>query len=165
MTDDELESFMNSIVAAIDRQIMDRVCRRFSPSFFCRDEGGEVSVALLETYPESEDRKREDMAAIAEQAAKMGLKPEACGMAAMFLSEPIPDVQQVTLMLVATMSPDGKTRQSLMVIEADEEGVLSIREKYLIPNENQYEIFDGLGRMLSYFYSSLKGRASPRGLP
>ena len=39
MTDEDLESFLNSIVAAIDRQVMDRICCRFSPSFFCRNEG------------------------------------------------------------------------------------------------------------------------------
>ena len=109
-------------------------------------------MALLESYPESEEGKREAMSSIASQAVKMGIRPEACGMAAMFLSEPIPDVQQVTLMLVSTMSPDGKTRQSLMVMESDEEGILSIGEKYAVPEDKSYEIFDGLIRMLSYFY-------------
>ena len=156
MAEDELESFMDSIVAAVDRQIMDKVCHSFSPTFFCRNFDGEVSVAVMDSYHDSEDKRKSDMASIARQAAKLGVKPTAVGIAAMFISEETTGEDQVIMMLVAIMTPDSRTRFALMIVETDEDGVLSIRDKFRIPEDKSYEIFEGLRGMLYCFYSTLE---------
>lgn len=160
MADSELEYFLLKVMSVIDACIMDRVTKGFFPTFMVNN-GPDLDMFIYgtERLPVTRVTRKHEMEKMAAQARFEGVvDPLAMAACALF------EDGEGSRMILVCAGDRTMRRFGLAMVEVDHDGVLSIKEASIVPDD--FDATRGFGGatknligLIDIFYEAFDGTA------